>query len=64
VGQNLTSSNVVGARQAYASLQQELQQFALGSRTQSDLDSKPELDEISSRQKNSHQPSVKALPDG
>jgi len=30
VGQNLTSSNLAGAQQAYATLQQELQQFALG----------------------------------
>jgi hypothetical protein len=30
VGQNLTSSNLAGAHQAYATLQQELQQFALG----------------------------------
>jgi hypothetical protein len=30
VGQNLTSSNLAGAQQAYATLQQDLQQFALG----------------------------------
>jgi len=30
VGQNLSSSNLAGARQAYATLQQQLQQFALG----------------------------------
>jgi hypothetical protein len=30
VGQSLTSSNLAGAQQAYATLQQELQQFALG----------------------------------
>jgi|SRR5208337_1618721 len=30
VGQNLTSSNLSGAQAAYATLQQELQQFALG----------------------------------
>ncbi len=30
VGQNLTSSNLAGAQQAYPTLQQELQQFALG----------------------------------
>jgi hypothetical protein len=35
VGQNLTSSNLAGAQQAYASLQQELQQFALGGGIQS-----------------------------
>ena len=35
VGQNLTSSNLAGAQQAYATLQQELQQFALGGGTQS-----------------------------
>ncbi|MGA6987619.1 MAG: hypothetical protein WBZ01_16305 [Terriglobales bacterium] len=35
VGQNLTSSNLSGAQQAYATLQQDLQQFALGGSTQS-----------------------------
>jgi len=35
VGQHLTSNNLAGAQQAYASLQQELQQFALGGGTQS-----------------------------
>jgi hypothetical protein len=35
VGQNLTSSNLAGAQQAYATLRQELQQFALGGGTQS-----------------------------
>jgi len=35
VGQSLTSSNLAGAQQAYATLQQELQQFALGGGTQS-----------------------------
>jgi hypothetical protein len=35
VGQNLTSSNLAGAQQVYATLQQELQQFALGGGTQS-----------------------------
>ncbi|MGB8010107.1 MAG: hypothetical protein WCF68_00720 [Terriglobales bacterium] len=30
IGQSLTSSNLAGAQQAYGSLQQELQQFALG----------------------------------
>jgi hypothetical protein len=35
VGQNLTSSNLSGAQQAYATLQQDLQQFALGGGTQS-----------------------------
>jgi len=35
VGQNLTSSNLASAQQAYATLQQELQQFALGGGTQS-----------------------------
>jgi hypothetical protein len=30
VGQNLTSSNLAGAQEAYATLQQELQTFALG----------------------------------
>ncbi|MFZ0800022.1 MAG: hypothetical protein WCA13_01045 [Terriglobales bacterium] len=35
VGQNLTSGNLSGAQQAYASLQQELQQFALGGTSQS-----------------------------
>ena len=31
IGQSLTSSNLAGAQQAYATLQQQLQQFALGS---------------------------------
>src|ERR1019366_864889 len=35
VGQSLTSSNLAGAQQAYASLQQQLQQFALGGGAQS-----------------------------
>ncbi len=35
VGQSLTSSNLAGAQQAYATLQQEMQQFALGGGTQS-----------------------------
>jgi len=35
VGQSPTSSNLAGAQQAYATLQQELQQFALGGGTQS-----------------------------
>jgi hypothetical protein len=30
IGQSLTSSNMAGAQQAYATLQQQLQQFALG----------------------------------
>ena len=34
VGQNLTSGNLTGAQQAYATLQQELQQATLGSGTQ------------------------------
>jgi len=39
VGQNLTSSNLAGAQQAYATLQQELQQFALGGGALSSLSS-------------------------
>ncbi|MGD0507940.1 MAG: hypothetical protein ABSA27_09095 [Terriglobales bacterium] len=35
VGQNLTSSNLAGAQQGYATLQQELQQFALVGGTRS-----------------------------
>jgi hypothetical protein len=35
VGQSLSSSNLSGAQQAYATLQQELQQFALGGGTES-----------------------------
>jgi len=31
IGQSLTSNNLAGAQQAYATLQQQLQQFALGS---------------------------------
>jgi len=31
IGQSLSSSNLAGAQQAYATLQQQLQQFALGS---------------------------------
>jgi hypothetical protein len=37
VGQNLTSNNLSGAQQAYATLQQDLQQFALGGTDSSTL---------------------------
>jgi hypothetical protein len=30
IGQSLTSSNLTGAQQAYTTLQQQLQQYALG----------------------------------
>jgi len=41
IGQSLTSSNLAGAQQAYATLQQQLQQFALGSEGSSQLSNMP-----------------------
>jgi hypothetical protein len=41
IGQSLTSSNLAGAQQAYATLQQQLQQFALGSADSSQLSNMP-----------------------
>lgn len=41
LGQSLTSSNLAGAQQAYATLQQQLQQFALGSEGSSQLSNMP-----------------------
>lgn len=41
IGQSLTSSNLAGAQQAYATLQQQLQQFALGSAGSSQLSNMP-----------------------
>ncbi|MGA2458257.1 MAG: hypothetical protein ABSF85_11860 [Terriglobales bacterium] len=41
IGQSLTSSNLAGAQQAYATLQQQLQQFALGSEDSSQLSNMP-----------------------
>jgi len=41
IGQSLTSSNLAGAQQAYATLQQQLQQFALGSAGPSQLSNMP-----------------------
>ena len=41
LGQSLTSSNLAGAQQAYATLQQQLQQFALGSEGSSQLSNTP-----------------------
>ena len=41
LGQSLTSSNLAGAQQAYATLQQQLQQFALGSAGSSQLSNMP-----------------------
>jgi len=41
IGQSLTSSNLAGAQQAYATLQQQLQQFALGGADSSQLSNMP-----------------------
>ncbi len=41
IGQNLSSSNLAGAQQTYATLQQELQQFALGGENSSPLSNMP-----------------------
>src|ERR1017187_7408521 len=41
IGQSLTSCNLAGAQQAYATLQQQLQQFALGSADSSQLSNMP-----------------------
>ena len=41
IGQSLSSSNLAGAQQAYATLQQQLQQFALGSEGSSQLGNMP-----------------------
>jgi hypothetical protein len=41
LGQSLTSSNLSSAQQAYSSLQQQLQQFALGSKDASELSNLP-----------------------
>ena len=41
IGQSLTSSNLAGAQQAYATLQQQLQQFALGGEDSSQLSNMP-----------------------
>ena len=41
IGQSLSSSNLAGAQQAYATLQQQLQQFALGSAGSSQLSNMP-----------------------
>ena len=41
IGQSLTSSNLAGAQQAYATLQQQLQQFALGSEDSYQLSNMP-----------------------
>jgi hypothetical protein len=41
IGQSLTSSNLAGAQQAYATLQQQLQRFALGSADSSQLSNMP-----------------------
>src|ERR1039458_9690369 len=41
IGQSLPSSNLAGAQQAYATLQQQLQQFALGSADSSQLSNMP-----------------------